>query len=98
MAAANCRSHAGAQHSLLHAALIGFDHLLDHLAADGAGLLGRQIAVIALLQGNAHLRGRLHLEAVHGLTGAGIHNAGTGHGFSLPRTLMIPDAIASFDS
>lgn len=33
--------------SLLHVALIGLDHLLDHLAADGAGLAGGQVAVKA---------------------------------------------------
>ena len=40
---------------LLHAVLVGLDHLLDHLAADAAGFLGGQIAVVALLQVDAHL-------------------------------------------
>ncbi len=41
--------------SLLHAVLIGLDHLLDHLAAHGAGLLAGQVAVVALLQVDADL-------------------------------------------
>ena len=40
---------------LLHAVLVGLDHLLDHLAANGAGLTGSQIAVVALLQVHADL-------------------------------------------
>ena len=40
---------------LLQAVLVGLDHLLDHLAAHRAGLLAGQIAVVALLQGDAHL-------------------------------------------
>ena len=39
---------------LLQAVLVGLDHLLDHLAADGAGLLAGQIAVVTLLQVDAH--------------------------------------------
>ena len=34
---------------LLQAVLVGLDHLLDHLAADAAGLAAGQIAIIALL-------------------------------------------------
>ena len=30
-------------------------HLLDHLAADGAGLAGGQVAVVAFLQVDTHL-------------------------------------------
>ena len=30
-------------------------HLLDHLAADGAGLTASQVAVVTVLQVNAHL-------------------------------------------
>ena len=41
--------------SLLQAVLVGLDHLLDHLAADRTGLLAGQIAVVALLQIDAHL-------------------------------------------
>ena len=39
----------------LQVLLVGLDHLLDHLAADGAGLAGGQVAVVALLQVDAHL-------------------------------------------
>ena len=46
-------------------------HLLNHLAADGAGLAGGQVAVVAVLEVDAHLIGGLHLELVHGLTGLG---------------------------
>ena len=35
--------------------LVGLDHLLDHLAADRAGLAGGQIAVVAFLQVHADL-------------------------------------------
>ena len=31
-------------------------HLLDHLAADGAGFTGGEVAVVAVLQVDAHLR------------------------------------------
>ena len=41
--------------SLLHALLVGLDHLLDHLAADGAGFAGGQVAVVAVLQVDANL-------------------------------------------
>ena len=40
---------------LLHAVLVGLDHLLDHLTADRTGLTGSQIAVVTLLQVDAHL-------------------------------------------
>ena len=38
-------------------------HDVDHLAADGTGLLGGQVAVITLFQVHAHFIGRLHLES-----------------------------------
>ena len=38
---------------LLQAVLVGLDHLLDHLAADRAGLAGGQVAVVAFLQVDA---------------------------------------------
>lgn len=41
--------------SLLQVLLVALDHLLDHLAADGAGLAGGQIAVVALLEVDADL-------------------------------------------
>ena len=40
---------------LFHALLVSFDHLLDHLSADGTGLAGGQIAVVALLEVDANL-------------------------------------------
>ena len=46
-------------------------HLLDHLAADGAGFAGSQVAVVALLEVDADFGSGLHLELVHGLTGLG---------------------------
>ena len=39
----------------LQAVLVGLDHLLHHLAPDRAGLLAGQVAVVALLQGDAYL-------------------------------------------
>ena len=59
------------RNSLLQPVLVGLDHLLDHLAADGAGLAGGEVAVVALLKVHAHLVGGLHLELVHGLPGLG---------------------------
>ena len=56
---------------LLQALLVGLDHLLDHLAAHGAGLTGGQVAVVALLQVDAHLLGSLHFELVHCFTSLG---------------------------
>ena len=41
--------------ALLHGALVGFDHFLDHLAADGAGFTGSEVAVVAVLQVDANL-------------------------------------------
>ena len=40
-------------------------HFLDHLAADGAGLAGGQVAVVAVLEIDAHFSSGLHLELVH---------------------------------
>jgi hypothetical protein len=48
----------------------GFN-LLDHLATDATGLLGGQVAVITLLQVNAHLVGSFHLETVETLASLG---------------------------
>ena len=39
----------------LQALLVGLDHLLDHLAADGTGLAAGKVAVVAVLQVDAHL-------------------------------------------
>ena len=44
-------------------------HLLDHLAAHRAGLTAGQVAVVALLQVDADLLGRLHLELIQGRAG-----------------------------
>ena len=54
LAASSCRFNQSFPW-LLHALLVGLDHLLDHLAADGAGFAGGQVAVVALLQVDAHL-------------------------------------------
>ena len=35
---------------LLHVALVGLDHFLDHLAANAAGLTRGQVAVVAFLE------------------------------------------------
>ena len=40
---------------LLHAVFVCGDHLFDHLTADAAGLTGRQITVVALLEVDANL-------------------------------------------
>ena len=40
---------------LLQTLFVGLDHLLDHLAADGAGFPGGQIAVVAVLQVDTNL-------------------------------------------
>ncbi len=45
----------GCVEGLLQAVLVGLDHFLDHLAADGAGLLAGQFAVVALLEVDADL-------------------------------------------
>ena len=39
----------------LQVLLVGLDHLLDHLAADRAGLAAGQVAVVAFLQIDADL-------------------------------------------
>ena len=41
--------------SALQILLVGLDHLLDHLAAHGAGLAAGQVSVVALLQIDTHL-------------------------------------------
>ena len=40
-------------------------NLLDHLAADGAGFAGGQVAVVALLQVDADFVSGFHLELIH---------------------------------
>jgi hypothetical protein len=56
----------------LHAAIVTFKfhsscgfHVLDHLAADGAGLTGGQVTVVTVGQVYANLGSGLHLELVH---------------------------------
>ena len=39
-------------------------HLLDHLAADGAGLAGGQVTVVTVGQIDANFRSGLHLELI----------------------------------
>ena len=39
----------------LQGLLVGLNHLLDHLAADRAGLAGGQVTVVAVLQVHANL-------------------------------------------
>lgn len=46
-------------------------HVLDHLAADGAGFPGGQVTVVTVGQVYADLRSGLHLELVHSLTSLG---------------------------
>ena len=41
--------------SLLHAVFVSLDHLLDHLAADRAGLTAGELAVITAFQVDADL-------------------------------------------
>ena len=53
---------------LLHIALVGLDHLLDHLAADGAGFAGGQVTVVTVGQVDANFLCCLHLELVHSFT------------------------------
>ena len=40
---------------LLQALLVGLNHFLDHLPADGASLAAGQVAVVAFLQVHANL-------------------------------------------
>ena len=40
--------------TLVHALLVGLNHFLDHLAADGAGLTGGQVTVVTVGQVNAN--------------------------------------------
>ena len=41
--------------ALLQTLLVGLDHLLDHLAADGAGFAAGQVTVVAVGQVDADL-------------------------------------------
>ena len=44
--------------------LVGLDHLLDHLSANGTCLLGSEIAVVTLLQVYTNLACSFHLESL----------------------------------
>ena len=44
-------------------------YVFDHLTADTAGLLGSELAVVAILQIDADLTGSFHFELVQGLLG-----------------------------
>ena len=46
-------------------------HVLDHLAADGAGFPGGQVTVVTVGQVDANFLGSLHLETVHSFTSLG---------------------------
>ena len=79
---------------LFQALLVSLHHLLDHLAADGTGLLGGQVTVVTLLQVDAHLVGGLHLETVQALASLGndvllVQTVYT----SLSRTAVLPPQI-----
>ena len=50
------------------------DHALHHFAADGAGLTGSQVSVVALLQVYVQGVRNFHLERVHRLLGLGNEN------------------------
>ena len=54
LAASSCRFNQSFPW-LLHALLVGLDHLLDHLAADGAGFAGGQVTVVTVGQVHANL-------------------------------------------
>ena len=45
---------SGYLYFLFHAIFISLDHLLDHLAAHGTGLTAGEVAIVALLQVDAH--------------------------------------------
>ena len=63
-------SHIGSAFPVESCRLYG-PNLLDHLAADGAGLSGGEVAIIAVGQVDADFGSGLHLELVHSLTGLG---------------------------
>lgn len=56
---------------LFKAVFVRLDHLFDHLSADRTGLLGGQVAVIALLKIYADFAGRFHLKAIESLASLG---------------------------
>ena len=50
-----------------HLPLLRLDHLPDHIPADIAGVLGGDVAVVAVVQGDAELAGDLVLHVGHRL-------------------------------
>lgn len=78
---------------LLH--LVSVDHLLDHHTANRTSLSCSQVAVIALLQVDAHFLSGLHLELVQSLAGAGddrlIRIVGTRHDVASPCLFVLLD-------
>ena len=79
---------------LFQTLLVSLNHLLDHLATDGTGLLSGQVTVVTLLQVDAHLAGGLHLETVQTLAGLG-HYALVVHAVhtSLSHAAVLPPQI-----
>ena len=72
---------------LLKAVFVCLDHLLDHLAANGACLACSELAVITVLQVNADFTCRLHLELIHCLACCGNDKTIAGivrHSFTSP--------------
>lgn len=64
--------HSNFLSELLQAVFVSLDHLLDHLAADAAGLTRGDVTVVALLEVHANFGSRLHLKAVHRVTSVGV--------------------------
>ena len=58
---------------LLKVAFCLLNKLLDHLTADGACLLGGQVAVVAFVEVNANFAGGFHLEVMQCLLCACAH-------------------------
>jgi len=65
---------------LLHAVFVGFDHFLDHLAADGTCLTGGEVTVITVLEVDADFGSGLHLELIHSIACSGVNKMISGIG------------------
>ena len=78
MPAAVLIADEASKQSLLHAVLVGLDHLLDHLAADGTGLTAGEVAVVTVLQVDADFGSGFHLELLHSVARCGIDKMITG--------------------
>jgi hypothetical protein len=57
--------------TLLHALFVLLNHFLGHVSANCAGLLGGNVAVIALLESNAHFGRHFILKALKSLARIG---------------------------